>query len=174
MRVKPRMMGLTTRELNSLQQGEIDHFFELGQKWDLSSMLSKGGSVIFPHTLISTCGDQVAAAVTGCLDSGKKRIIVVGVLHSLNHQHIIDARLRLRREEDVSNEPCRGIFGPMFSGQEPVWQEEYSLEGFRSSSGESCYCNHRFLPPWSCIYASACFSNAADFSRSGKIFHGRH
>jgi hypothetical protein len=131
MRVKPQMMGLTTREINSLQPDEIDHFFELGQKWDLSETLSKGGSVIFPHTLTSTCGDQVAAAVTGCLDSGKKRVIVLGVLHSLNHQHLVDARLRLRMGEDVLNEPCRGIFGPMFSGEEPAWQQEYSLEGFR-------------------------------------------
>lgn len=133
-KIKKNVAGLVSRELDSLTPQEIDDFFEKSKKWDLSHALSKGGSAIFPHTVIRTCGDQLAAVIRGCLDAchitGKHRVIALGVLHSHGQPHLSAARQRALAGEDVSNEDCRGIFGPHFVNEDEVWAKEYSLLNF--------------------------------------------
>ncbi len=129
MKMKNRVMGRYSQEIASLHPHEVESFLEKGRRWNLSLLLSKGGSVIFPHTLMHTCGDYIAAVVQGCLDSGASRVIVLGVLHSFYKPQILQARERARAGGDISNETCWGIFGPHFPGDE-TWKDEYSLENF--------------------------------------------
>lgn len=128
--LKSSVEGLSSRSLATLTLSEIEQFFHQSKKWDLAPTLLKGGSAIFPHTLIRTCGDQVAAVVRGCLDTGAPRVIVLGVLHSLDRAHIIAARKKVLAGDDISGESCWGIFGPLFPG-ERVWENEYSLLNFK-------------------------------------------
>ncbi len=127
-RFKKSLKGQYFQELNLLTPLEIEGFIERSKKWDLSS----SGSIIFPHTLIRTCGDLVAAAVlgclNGCLNSGARRVIVLGVLHS-RQAPIIAARKKMREGRDISRESCWGIFGPLFPGDQ-TWKTEYSLKNF--------------------------------------------
>ena len=122
-------MGLSTQEIATLSTEEVESFFNDAQQWDLAPALKQGGAIIFPHTLIRTIGAYTAAAVLACLKSGAKRVIAIGVLHSLDRAHLVEARMKARRGEDVSNDACRGIFGPHFPGDQ-TWRAEYSLESF--------------------------------------------
>lgn len=128
--LKSCLEGLYLSELASLSVDEIERFFQQSQKWDVAPTLLKGGSVIFPHTIIRTCGDQIAAVVRGCLDSGAPRVITLGVLHSPDRAHIVAARKKVLAGEDVKGESCRGVFGPLFPG-DPAWENEYSLLNFK-------------------------------------------
>ncbi len=132
--IKKNVTGLVSRELSSLTPQEIDDFFEKSKKWDLSHTLSNGGSAIFPHTVIRTCGDQLAAVVRGCLDAcritGKRHVIALGVLHPHGQPPLAEARQKALRGEDVSDDSCRGIFGPHFIADDKIWANEYSLLNF--------------------------------------------
>ena len=129
LKLKRNALGLYQKKLSLIPQDEIEGFFHQSRKWNLAPALSDGGSVIFPHTLLRTCGDQVAAAVLGCLDSGAQRVIALGVLHPLERQFMIDARQKSYRGEDISGEPSWGIFGPLFP-ESSIWKIEYSLQNF--------------------------------------------
>ncbi len=152
-------MGLSSRELASLTTDEIERFFHQSRKWDLAPTLLKGGSVIFPHTLIRTCGDQVAAVVRGCLDSGAPRVIALGVLHSLERAHIIAARKKVLAGEDISGESCWGIFGPLFPGK-CDWESEYSLLNFKVLWDYEVQKRNLKTPP-ELILAYPCLANRA-------------
>lgn len=162
---KSKVIGLSTQEIASLVPSEVDAFFVQGQKWKFSRTLRQGGVVIFPHTLIRTIGDQVAAVVDGCLDSGAERVVVLGVLHSLDRAHIIKARRSAKMGHDVSNEPCRGIFGPNFPGDQ-TWRSEFSLESF-------CYLwnyavkKRKLANPPELIVAYPCISNDEPWTLRG-------
>lgn len=116
------------KERNALTKKEIEEILEQGRKWDLSTTLSNGGALFFPHTYIRQCGHQIAAAVHACLDSGADRIIVLGVIHALS-ERIDKARKKERERQDISGEPLWGCFGPGLAC-DPVWQEEFSLDNF--------------------------------------------
>ncbi len=129
LKLKNNITGIASKKLDFLSQDQIEAFFHKSRQWNLAPALSSGGSVIFPHTLIETCGDQVAAAVRGCLDCGAPRVIVLGVLHSHERQPIIDARKKVQLRQDISQEPFWGILGPRFPGDR-TWETEYSLFNF--------------------------------------------
>ena len=130
MKMKTNVTGLGSKQLELLSREEIEAFFKKSRQWELAPTLSMGGSVIFPHTLIRTCGDQVAATVLGCLDSGADRVIALGVLHTLDREHIRSARIKALKGEDISKEACWGISGPYFPGDQ-TWKAEYSLQNFK-------------------------------------------
>ena len=67
-------------ERKLISDKSIDRILEHGRRWSLGSILSKGGSALFPHAYLSACGHQVAAVVQGCLDSGADQVVVLGVL----------------------------------------------------------------------------------------------
>jgi len=115
-------------EQESLQPAEIERILDRGRQWPLATLLSAGGSAIFPHTYLRECGDQVAAVVHGCLDSGSDQVVVLGVLHSLCPE-LAAARQREARGEPVREERSHGIWGPG-AGGDRYWKEEFSLLGF--------------------------------------------
>lgn len=99
---------------------------------DLVTTLTNGGSTLFPHASILKCGDMIAAVAEAALqaaqESGKNKILVLGVLHSLSEE-IWEGRMREIAGEDVSDAPCRGIFGPGLP-HEAVFKREYSVDNF--------------------------------------------
>ena len=124
------------REREILTQAEIDGLLDRGLELEaqttLTTTLSEGGSALFPHSSIRSCGDQTAAVVhaslAACHLTGKQQILLIGVLHSLTdtlqkalHKEIENA--------DLSDEPCRGIFGPGLPFEE-IYSEEFSLDNF--------------------------------------------
>jgi hypothetical protein len=123
-------------EREALTDAEIQEMLSRGntllQKTDLVDSLIHGGSALFPHASILKCGDQIAAVVQAALfaahQSGKNKILVLGVLHSLSEE-ILTGRIREIRGEDVSDYPCRGIFGPNLP-HEAILKREYSLDNF--------------------------------------------
>lgn len=122
------------RQLLSVDQiySIIDQGVELASRINLVHCLMEGGCALFPHTYITKCGDQVAAVAYSSLmasqKSGKKRILLIGVLHPL-----IDSLIKAREREingiDISRDPCRGFFGPGLSNEE-LLIKEFSLDNF--------------------------------------------
>ncbi|NGX50630.1 MAG: hypothetical protein K1060chlam2_00478 [Chlamydiae bacterium] len=115
-------------ERNSISPAGIQKILDGGRKWSLGTTLASGGSAIFPHTYLSQCGDQVAAVVHGCLDSGADQVVILGVLHQLSEE-LIRARERELEGEDVTQEGSYGVLGPGVGGDR-YWKEEYSLLNF--------------------------------------------
>ncbi|MBS0626115.1 MAG: hypothetical protein JSS32_08705 [Verrucomicrobia bacterium] len=119
---------MTGQEIqNILLQGR-----ELLEGTDIVATLMDGGSALFPHASILKCGDQIAAVAQAALkaaqQSGKNKILVLGVLHSLSEEIWI-GRQREIAGEDVTDYPCRGIFGPGLP-HEAVTKREYSVDNF--------------------------------------------
>jgi len=124
----PDFKTKTDREFERLGEEGASRILEAGRAWNLAPTLAAGGSVIFPHAGIETCGHQIAAAVHACLDSGADRILVIGVLHALTDE-LQDARVRVAHGADVTQEPSWGIQGPGLEGRQE-WQNEFSLMNF--------------------------------------------
>jgi hypothetical protein len=119
---------LSPEEINDL----LEQGIQLEAQTTLTQTLSEKGSAFFPHTHIRSCGDQVAAVAHACLaalqKTGKNQILVIGVLHSITDT-LRKALYRDLNNEDLSNEPCRGIFGPGLPNEE-IFREEFSLDNF--------------------------------------------
>jgi len=134
--MKPTALDEYAKKRESLTQGEVDRILEKGMELalqgDLVQVLAEGGAAIFPHLSITQCGDQVAAvasaAIMACQKTGKNQILVLGVLHSLTDQ-LFEARKKELSGADLSNEPCRGFFGPQLPHPE-ILRREFSLDNF--------------------------------------------
>lgn len=118
-----------TNERELLNPHEISELLDSGKKWDISKSLSLKGSAIFPHTFIKECGDQIAAVVHGCLDSGADQILVLGVLHAVISDELAEVRQFEILGKDLSSNPIRGVSGPGLERSE-FWKKEYSLSHF--------------------------------------------
>lgn len=77
----------------------------------LAKTLNCGGAAVFPHTFLSQCGYQIAAAVHAILDSGADQALVLGVLHPMTPA-LLQARIKELNEEDISGELSFGVFDP--------------------------------------------------------------
>lgn len=124
----PDFKAITERKHAALGAEETQRILDAGRAWDLAPTLRDGGAVIFPHASIEVCGYQTAAAVHACLDSGARRVLVLGVLHALNDD-LEAARVRVANGADVTQEPAWGIQGPGLPGRED-WRGEFSLLNF--------------------------------------------
>lgn len=101
-----------------------------GKTWstELAKTLNSGGAAIFPHTFLSQCGYQIAAAVHAILDSGADQALVLGVLHPMSESLML-ARTKELNEEDISTENSRGVFWPDFDPNHCL-SKEFSLDLF--------------------------------------------
>jgi hypothetical protein len=102
---------------------------EAGRRWDLAPVLRDGGVLVFPHAGVADCGQQIAAVVHACLDSGAGRVLVVSVLHALTDE-MQDARVRVAAGADLAAEPLRGVQGPGLPGRQD-WRQDHVLISFR-------------------------------------------
>lgn len=120
----------TKSALDQARLGESGalRLLDAGRAWNLAPTLRAGGAVIFSHVEIEVGGHQTAAAVHACLDSGARRVLVLGVLHALT-QDLQDARVRVANGGDPSREPAWGIQGPGLAGRTD-WHAEFSLAHF--------------------------------------------
>lgn len=134
--LKESFVSLYLREVEELGESGLLCALDAGRKWDVSGTLREGGSVIFPHAYIEKCGDQVGAAVHGCLDCGADQILVIGVDHCIAEEKN-QARLRELKGEDLSMEPFRGVFQQLegeFSLMpfKALWDAEVKRRGIRA------------------------------------------
>ena len=99
-------------EAQSIVLGEKGLFdlLEKGKRWKLSSLLSSGGSAIFPHTYLELCGDQIAAVVHGCLDSGADHVLLLGVIHTRENLALHQARLLEAEGKPMAQGSYHGVF----------------------------------------------------------------
>ncbi len=111
------------QEVEELGDAGLYQILDKGRKWDISETLKGGGSVIFPHAYLRKCGDQIAAAVHGCLDSGADQVLALGVVH-MTTDEIKRARMREKAGEEISEEPFWGVFQEV--------DREFSLFPFRT------------------------------------------
>ncbi len=115
-------------EADSLDEEGLLKILDAGKQWDLSQTLQEGGSAIFPHTFIKECGHQIASVVHSCLNSGAKTVLALGVLHALTDELLV-ARKQEELYEDISFNPCRGIFSP--DVDRTILRKEFSLYFFK-------------------------------------------
>lgn len=107
--MKESFFSLFQKEAEELGERGLHSILDAGRKWDVSGNLKEGGSVVFPHAFLRRCGEQVAAAVHGCLDSGADQVLVLGVDHCLSEERK-EVRRREFCGENLSLESCRGVF----------------------------------------------------------------
>lgn len=134
--MKPGALIEYSKEQKSLSSDQIDQILdqgmELALKTGLVQILVDGGTALFPHSSIVRCGDQVAAvlyaSMAACKQTGKNQILLLGVLHALS-KPLFEARQREFSGEDLSTDPCRGIFGPDLPNSQ-ILDLEFSLDHF--------------------------------------------
>lgn len=123
------ILDLYQREHQALgEQGTLE-LLERGRQWDLSSTLSAGGVIVFPHAGVADCGHQVAAAVHACLDSGADKVLMVSVLHAFTDE-MQEARVRVAAGEDPAGFRHWGVQGPGLPGLQN-WQHDHVLMTWR-------------------------------------------
>ncbi len=117
-----------TEHLELGEQGTLRQLEEARQ-WDLSSNLSDGGVMVFPHAGVADCGQQIAAAVHACLDSGAERVLVISVLHAFSDE-MEEARQRVAAGEEPSQFKHWGVQGPGLVGRQD-WRFDHVLTSWR-------------------------------------------
>ena len=122
--------ALYAREHAELGEAGTLRQLEEARQWGLSSTLSAGGVVVFPHAGVLECGYQIAAAVHACLDSGADRVLVIGVIHAFTDE-MQEARVRVAEGGDPSQEIHWGIQGPGLAGERQEWRHDHALISFR-------------------------------------------
>lgn len=128
---KPNGLDQYYNEPKTLGIEGMNAILDKGKKWgkELADTVNAGGAVVFPHTFLSQCGYQIAAAVHAILDSGADQALVLGVLHPMT-ESLLQARSKELNEEDISREPSRGVFGPDADPNNCL-SKEFSLDLFK-------------------------------------------
>lgn len=130
-KIKPRAFDQYYEEPKIFGEEGMNAIMDKGKKWgkELANTLNAGGAAVFPHTFLSQCGYQIAAAVHAILDTGADQALVLGVLHPMS-ESLMQARSKELNEEDISTEISRGVFGP---GRDPdnCIKNEFSLDLFK-------------------------------------------
>ncbi len=117
------------REHEQLGERGALRLLDEARRWDLSPALKAGGVAVFPHAGVHECGEQIAAVVNACLDSGAERVIVISVLHAFSEE-MENSRIRVSRGGDPAAEPQWGIQGPGLDGPD-TWQHDHALTSWR-------------------------------------------
>ena len=124
-------------EIHALYQSEHEQMgiygtleqLDRARQWDFSSTLSDGGVLVFPHAGVLDCGQQIAAVVHACLDSGADNVLVISVLHAFTDA-IEEARVKVASGGDPSDWPFWGIQGPGIEWRDE-WRSDHALISFR-------------------------------------------
>ncbi|KAA3644948.1 MAG: hypothetical protein DWQ07_16230 [Chloroflexi bacterium] len=121
--------ALYKREHDELGEEGTYRLLDEAKQWDLSGTLANGGVVVFPHAGVAECGQQIAAAVHACLDSGAERVIVISVLHAFTEK-MEQARVAVAEGDDPANWEFWGMQGPGIEGRHE-WTGDHALISFR-------------------------------------------
>jgi hypothetical protein len=128
-KLREEIHQLYAREHAELGEEGTLRLLDEGRQWDLSSTLTAGGVIVFPHAGVQDCGQQIAAAVHACLDSGADRVVVISVLHAFTEE-MENARIRVSRGGDPAQEREWGIQGPGLERSE-TWRGDHALISWR-------------------------------------------
>lgn len=128
-RLREEIHAQYRREHEALGEVGTLRCLDEARQWDLSPTLRAGGVVVFPHAGVADCGHQIAAAVHACLDSGAGRVLVISVLHAFSDE-MEEARIRVAKGGDVTQEAFWGIQGPGLPGREE-WRHDHALMSWR-------------------------------------------
>lgn len=120
---------LYREEHEALGEDGTARLLEEGRRWNLADTLRSGGVIAFAHAGVADCGQQIAAAVHGCLDSGAERVVVISVLHAFTDL-MEDARVAVAGGADPSEWEFWGIQGPGIEGRSE-WLGDHALYSFR-------------------------------------------
>lgn len=115
------------RELGAKGTAEA---LEKGRDFDLSSTLSNGGVLVFPHAGVHDCGYQISACVHAALDTGADTILVISVLHSFTDE-METARQMVAEGADPSGFETYGIQGNDLPNSRSEWKGDHALISFR-------------------------------------------
>lgn len=121
--------ALYAREHAALGETGTLRLLDEGKQWDLSDTLKTGGVLVFPHAGVADCGQQIAAVVHACLDSGAERVIVISVLHAFTDA-MQRARVAVAEGDSPSNWEFWGIQGPGLDGRQE-WRGDHALISWR-------------------------------------------
>jgi len=94
-------VDLYRRDHEQLTTADVDGFFRKAEQWNLTSVLSDGGVLSFPHARVADCGHQVAACANAVISSGADTCVFISVLHS-SSQAMEDARNGVANGDDPS------------------------------------------------------------------------
>jgi hypothetical protein len=128
--LREEITTLYRREHEALGQAGTQRLLDLGRQWQLAPVLQAGGVIVFPHAGVADCGQQIAAAVHACLDSGADRVLVISVLHAFSEE-MEAARVRVANGGNPSEELFWGIQGPGIPGPRQEWQQDHALISWR-------------------------------------------
>ena len=128
-RLREEIHALYAREHEALGETGTYRLLDEARQWDLSGTLATGGVIVFPHAGVADCGQQIAAAVHACLDSGAGRVLVISVLHSFTDE-MEAARVQVAGGDDPANWPFWGIQGPGLDRRQE-WRGDHALISFR-------------------------------------------
>ena len=117
------------QEHQALGEAGTLRLLEQARQWDLSSTLARGGVLVFPHAGVAECGQQIAAVVHACLDSGAERVLLVSVLHSFSDE-METARIRVAAGENPAQFRHWGVQGPGLIGRQD-WRFDHVLTSWR-------------------------------------------
>ena len=118
------------REHAALGEEGTCRLLDVARQWDLSTTLSSGGVIVFPHAGVADCGHQIAAAVHACLDSGRDRVVFICVLHAFTSE-MEDARIDVANGGGPAKWRFWGIQGTGIEGPRQEWQHDHAPMSFR-------------------------------------------
>lgn len=128
--LKRDIIALYEREHEDLGEAGTLEMLDRARQWNLAPTLEAGGVLVFPHAGVQDCGQQIAAVVNACLDSGADRVLVVSVLHAFNNA-MEEARVRVANGADPAQEAYRGIQGPGIDFPNSSWPYDHVLMSWR-------------------------------------------
>ncbi len=128
--IRQRIHEQYAREHATLGEAGTYRMLDEARQWDLSTTLSDGGVVVFPHAGVLDCGHQIAAAVNAALDSGADRVLVVSVVHAFGEE-MDQARIDVANGSDPTQSAYWGIQGPGIEGERQEWRQDHVLTSWR-------------------------------------------
>lgn len=127
--LQKKVHALYAREHAELgERGTLEQL-ERGREWNLGSILSAGGVLVFPHAGVHDCGYQIAACAQAALDSGADKVVVLSVLHAFTPA-MEAARVAVAAGADPAAFEFWGIQGPGIAGREE-WKGDHALISWR-------------------------------------------
>lgn len=93
--------------------------------------LPESGALVFPHTKLRDSGVLPAAAAAAVVDSGRETVVALGVLHGGRAADAPAVRAARAGEAEALRR-LRRVHGPGVPGDQGIWEEEFSLDGFKA------------------------------------------
>jgi len=117
------------RDHESLGIDGTHRVLDEARRWNVSDILAGGGVVAFAHVAVADCGQHVAAAVNGALDTGADTVLAISVLHAFSEAMEV-ARREVAAGGPPSDHETWGIQGPGLDYRDE-WQGDHAMRSLR-------------------------------------------